>query len=138
MKIFLGSEMDLFADKVISPLRRWLSKQIDVLLSDKPTDYYGKDVTTLCIISTCVSDEFLSDCNWKERVRYSKKDGMTDIRLNINYEKLLSSSKDEQFGLYFNHIIESIQRLKLKYSKLDFQAEKLIKDLTEISYLIDQ
>ena len=79
------------------------------------------------------ADEFLSDCNWKERVRYSKKDGMTDIRLNINYEKLLSSSKDEQFGLYFNHIIESIQRFKLKYSKLDFQAEKLIKDLTEIS-----
>ena len=132
MKIFLGGEMDLFADKIISPLRRQLSGQIEILLSDKPQDYYSKDITHLCIISTCVSEEFLRDSNWKERVRYSKKDGWTDIRLNINHEKLLSSSKDEQCKLYFDHIIESIQRFKLKYPKLDFQAEKLTCDLTEI------
>ncbi len=137
MKIFLGGEMDLFADKIISPLRRQLSGQIEILLSDNPQDYYSSDITTLCIISTCVSDDFLRDSNWKERVRYSKKDGMTDIRLNINYEKLLSSSKDEQCRLYFDHIIESIQRFKLKYPKLDFQAEKLIFDLREIFRMIN-
>ena len=132
MKIFLGGEMDLFADKIISPLRRQLSGQIEILLSDKPQDYYSKDITHLCIISTCVSEEFLRDSNWKERVRYSKKDGWTDIRLNINHEKLLSSSKGEQCKLYFDHIIESIQRFKLKYPRLDFQAEKFIGDLRDV------
>ena len=133
MKIFLGSETDLSADKIISPLRTQFSKQIDTLLSAKPTDYYSSDITTFCIISTCVSSEFLEDSNWKERVRYSRKDGMTDVRLNIDHDELLSSSKDRQFELYFNNITESIRRFKAKYPRLDFQAEELIRDITEIS-----
>ena len=58
---------------------------------------------------------------------------MTDVRLNINYDELLSSSKDRQFELYFNNITESIRRFKAKYPRLDFQAEELIRDITEIS-----
>lgn len=132
MKIFLSSESDIFADSIISPLRKQLSNKIDELLSSKTTDYYGNDITTLCIISTCVSAEFLNESNWKERVRYSKKDGSTDIRLNINYDKLLSSSKDEQFELYFNNIVDSIRKFNSKYPQLDFQADKLIDDITKI------
>lgn len=132
MKIFLSSESDVFADSIISPLRKRLSNEIEELLSNKTTDYYGNDITTLCIISTCVSTEFLNDSNWKERVRYSRKDGSTDIRLNINYDKLLSSSKDEQFELYFNNIVDSIRKFNSKYPKLDFQADKLIDDISEI------
>lgn len=132
MKIFIGSESDVHADKILSPIRKQLSIEIDKLLSSKSTNYYGNDITTLCIISTCVSTEFLNDSNWKERVRYSKKDGSTDIRLSINYDKLLSSSKDEQIELYFNNIVDSIRKLKSKYPKLDFQADKLIYDITQI------
>ena len=132
MKIFLSSESDVFADSIISPLRKRLSNEIEELLSNKTTDYYGNDITTLCIISTCVSTEFLNDSNWKERVRYSRKDGSTDIRLNINYDKLLSSSKDEQFELYFNNIVDSIRKFNSKYPKLDFQADKLTDDISEI------
>lgn len=132
MKLFLSSETEFLADNIISPFRMRLSNEINEMLSGKTTDYYGKDITTLCIISTCVSTEFLKVSNWKERVRYFKKDGSTDIRLNINYEKLLSSSKEEQFNLYFDNIVDSIRKFHSKYHKLDFQADKLIDDITEL------
>ena len=86
----------------------------------------------LCIITTCVSDEFLQNSGWKEKIRYSKKDKTTDLRLRIDYDKLLASSKEEQYQLYLNNIIESIERLKAKYPKLDFDASKLVEDIKKI------
>lgn len=136
MKIFLSSEAEFLADKIISPFRNQISKQIDILLLNKPQDHYGADITTLCIISTCVSAVFLKNSNWKERVRYSKKDGTTDIRLNINYDKLLVSSEEEQYNLYLGNIIQSIHRFHLKYPELDFKADLLIDDITQICNLI--
>ena len=129
MRIFLSSEAEHLADEIISPLRAQVTKQINLLLTNSEENYYGEDISILCIISTCVSDEFLKDSNWKERIRYSKKDKSTDIRININYSKLLSSSKDKQFELYLNNILQSIEKFHLKYPKLDFQASKLIDDI---------
>ena len=137
MKIFLSSETDLIADKIISPLRKTVSTKIEVLLSSKPINYYGTDISTLCIISTCVSDDFLKDSNWKERVRYSKKDGSTDIRLNMNYTELISSPYDKQYDLYIENIVQSIQKFSKKYPKLDFKSEMLVDDIIEVCTSID-
>ena len=132
MKVFLGSEAERFADDIITPFRNSVNEKIQTILTENAGTGYGSDVELLCIITTCVSDEFLQNSGWKERVRYSKKDKTTDLRLRIDYDKLLTSSKKEQYYLYLNNIIESIERLKAKYPKLDFDAPKLVDDIKKI------
>lgn len=131
MKFFLTHESQSPATALIVKYREKLFPIIKDLVENS-FDSYGTDVEKLCIISTCVSKQFLADSGWKERVRYIKLDKTTDIRLNIDWELFLTLNPEDQYNMYFDNIIRSIQKFHLKYPKLDFKAPKLIDDIINI------
>ena len=132
MEVFLSSEAEYLADVIISPIRNEINKKIKLLLEGKDETYYGKDIGLLAIITTCVSAQFLEVSGWKERVRYLKKDQSTDIRLNIDYETLVSATPEDRYTLYVDNIIQSVRQFQAKYPRLDFKAETFIDDLLNV------
>ena len=133
MKIFLTHESQSPATALIANYRDKLSLKLDELMDSSP-DSYGTDITTLCIISTCVSKNFLLDSGWKERIRYSKTDQTTDIRLNIDWERFIIADAKEQYNMYVDNIIMSIYRFGIKYPKLNFDYQKLICDIKTLCF----
>ena len=129
MRVFLSSETQGCVDSILSPIRKSIAEKLDELLASRGDTIYGTDIDILCIITTCVSAQFLQDSGWKERVRYSKKEKMTDIRLLLDYNAFLSSSTEEQYYMYKEHLIESVSKFADKYSKLDFNATLFLNDL---------
>ena len=132
MKLFLSHEAETPASDIISKLRNEITEKFSLLSMKRNEAYYGKDVSTLCIITTCVSESFLKNTGWKNRIHYSKKDMITDIRLNMNYEKFIVSDVQAQRQMYKLNIIDSITSFKNKYPSLDFNSELLICDILSI------
>ena len=130
MRIFLSSETQAPAGAIISQYRNIVFPILNSLLSEN-SGKYGNDVELLCIITTFVSHEFLSDSNWKERNRYNKKDRSTDIRLNIDYAAFIVASSEKQYQMYLDNITSSIIQFALKHPKLDFKSEQLVWDFED-------
>lgn len=130
MRIFLSSETQAPAGSTISKYRNIVFPILNSLMSEN-SEKYGNDVELLSIITTCVSQEFINDSNWKERNLYHKKDRSTDIRLNIDYAAFIVASSEKQYQMYLDNITSSIIQFALKHPKLDFKSEQLVLDFQD-------
>ena len=134
MKLFMSCEAMSPATMYILDMERVISPMLDNFFKEKK---YGNDVESFYLISPCVSRKFIKDTGWKERNMYSKKDKSTDVRLFIDWETFISVSREERKKMYFEHIYQSIEQFGKKHPKLDFDWERMLKDMKDVLSNID-
>ncbi len=129
MKFFMSSEVDV----EISEDFRILRNQIEFELKKLESNNYGDSIDELAIIPIVVNltPEFEEAGFHKERVKYSKKNRDTDIRLRIDFHTFLNANTQMRKILIIQNIINSIRAMNLKVKK-GFDGKALEEDILEL------
>ena len=91
-------------------------------------DNYGTEFALVCIIPTCMNDEFWDALGWKERRQIWRKKRETDIRLKMDFYRFEKETYANKRLMFIDIIIKSI-RVIIERSKGDFKGEELIQDI---------
>lgn len=129
MKFFMSSEVDVDISEDFRIVRNEVEQKIKLLESKN----YGDNIVELSIIPIVVNltPELEEAGFFKERVKYSKKNKETDIRLRINHTAFKEADKETQKLMVISNVIQSIKALHLKV-KTGFDAFSLEKDILEL------
>jgi hypothetical protein len=128
MKFFMSSEVQ--AD--ISDDFQLVQKEVEQKLKFLESRNYGVNVEEIGIIPIVVNltPELEEAGFFKERVKYSKKNKDSDIRLRINHSAFKNANKEIKKMLLVKNIVQSIRALQLKTT--GFDAASLEKDVLEL------
>jgi len=127
MSIFLSYEADSSAGTILGHNIRIIKSRLsDINISD-----YTPVLGEIGVIVNCYPNELTAKGFGKIRRYISYKNRYADIRLPIDYDKLLKADRREQYILTVKNIIESVQATETRLSakKLAFDSEKLIRDI---------
>ena len=91
-------------------------------------DNYGTEFALVCIIPTCMNDEFWDALGWKERRQIWRKKRQTDIRLKMDFYRFEKETYANKRLMFIDIIVKSI-RVIIERSKGDFKGEELIQDI---------
>lgn len=136
MRFFMSGEIYKTVGDKIRPVCNTINKQISEFLLDKN---YGDGIQDWGYIIICNPPEILDGGFLKERKHFFKKNKDLDMRLQVDYDKMLKADEKEVFKLICNSILRSIDlaenELKVGRNPLkikDFEFDAFRKDLTEL------
>lgn len=132
MDIFLSCE----CERPVSKTMVKFFNEFQPLLNKLRGKNYGEELVDIGIISIVMSKESLEDW-YGERRLFKRKTKEADIRLFLDYEKLiLNISYEEKKQIYIQHIIDSIETVRKKVSK-DFKFDELVEDVKKLLHSVD-
>lgn len=108
-------------------------KEVELAIKKLEDNNYGDSVEELSIIPIVVdlSPELEEAGFFKERVKFSRKNKETDIRLRIDYDTFCKADKETQKKLIIKNMIDSIRMLQLKVKK-GFDGTALEADILKL------
>lgn len=127
MEIFLGAETEGAAAGKWFELQKTLTPLLNCL---RDVDY-GKDLTSIGIITILMRDSFFEDGGYPERRYYNSRKKEADIRLRMDYHSFNKATSEQRKAIYIQHIIRCIETAGEKVSG-DFDADRLIRDVKNL------
>jgi predicted transcriptional regulator len=128
MKIFITGEVHA---SIIEKFRNALLKIREVInkINNKS---YGGGIKNWGYISIINPESFYQEGFLNERKHYAKKKKDLDMRLKIDYQKVLNASEIEMFNLISNSILSSVDIAEHELKISDFNFNAFRTDLTNL------
>jgi hypothetical protein len=129
MKFFLGAEMFASVADKIRPVRNQAESKIKKQLEKND---YGNGVVDWGHIIVVNPQDLYDEGFLPEIKKYKKNTGEVELRLHIDYIKMLKASEKELFKLICNSIIEGIDIVQKELSVDNFDFEAFRNDLVSL------
>lgn len=127
MSIFLSSEAYASASVIICYNIRIIKNKIETINVGEYTDV----IDDIGIIINCFPIDEINLGLGKRREYISYKERFADIRLSLDFDELITASREKQFYMVINIIIESLRVVKNKIDKKKekFDFEGIVRDI---------
>lgn len=87
---------------------------------------YGTSLKGLCVIFMCRNPEL----NFKQRIRYTKKDQNLSFDLMLDYNQFVVMTPDQRVSEMCKRLLEEMPPIVKKYKFPDFDLDKFMDNLT--------
>lgn len=114
----------------------WESKIDKILIDVSKSNYksffkemhYGDGLAEIVIVCMCRDSEL----NFKQRIKFSKKNKMLGIDVMLDFNGIKNLSDEERKKSVIESIINTVSSIVFKYKIKDFNADKFIMDFQRI------